>query len=149
MFTPLEETRAYRSIFAKGKAEDLQRLLARRFGPLPKVGRRPYRRRAHRPVGRLAGRIFDAPTLLDTLLGPPPSRRRKPAKTPSPLWGRAAVGVKNRSVASPVAVESALYPYTPSPPGAAIAASGVQALLEGAETQIETFPGLNFWALPQ
>jgi hypothetical protein len=37
--TPLEETRAYQSIFAKGEAkgkgEDLQRLLTRRFGPLP------------------------------------------------------------------------------------------------------------------
>jgi len=45
--TPLEETRAYQSIFvkgeakgkaegeAKGKAEVIQRLLARRFGPLP------------------------------------------------------------------------------------------------------------------
>ncbi len=38
--TPLEETRAYRDIFAKGgeargKAESLQRLLRRRFGPLP------------------------------------------------------------------------------------------------------------------
>ncbi|WP_366760321.1 DUF4351 domain-containing protein [uncultured Thiodictyon sp.] len=41
--TPLEETRAYQSIFVKGeakgkaegKAEGLKRLLARRFGPLP------------------------------------------------------------------------------------------------------------------
>jgi hypothetical protein len=41
--TPLEETRAYQSIFvkgeaegrAKGKAEWLKRLLARRFGSLP------------------------------------------------------------------------------------------------------------------
>jgi len=45
--TPLEETRAYQSIFVKGeakgkvegkaegKAEGIKRLLARRFGPLP------------------------------------------------------------------------------------------------------------------
>jgi len=37
--TPLEETRAYQSIFvkgeAKGKAEGIKRLLIRRFGPLP------------------------------------------------------------------------------------------------------------------
>ncbi len=41
--TPLEETRAYQSIFVKGeakgkaegKAEGIKRLLIRRFGPLP------------------------------------------------------------------------------------------------------------------
>ena len=43
VLTPLEETRAYQSIFAKGeakgkaegKADDLKRLLARRLGPVP------------------------------------------------------------------------------------------------------------------
>lgn len=47
IFTPLEETRAYQSIFVKGeakgkaegkaegKADSLKRLLTRRFGPLP------------------------------------------------------------------------------------------------------------------
>ncbi|WP_335582527.1 DUF4351 domain-containing protein [Candidatus Thiodictyon syntrophicum] len=42
--TPLEETQAYQSIFVKGeakgkiegKAEGIKRLLARRFGPLPR-----------------------------------------------------------------------------------------------------------------
>jgi hypothetical protein len=68
--TPLEETRAYQSIFAEGKAEgkaeDLKRLLARRFGRLPKW------------AAWLDG-IFDAET-VDALLGPPPTRRRKQAE---------------------------------------------------------------------
>jgi predicted transposase YdaD len=86
VFTPLEETRAYQSIFAKGeakgeakaKAEDLKHLLARRFGPLPKWA---AARIDAAPIAQLDAwldGIFDAPT-LDALLGPPPSRRRKPA----------------------------------------------------------------------
>ena len=39
LVTPIQETKAYQSIFAEGKAEgkaeDLKRLLMRRFGPLP------------------------------------------------------------------------------------------------------------------
>jgi len=39
LVTPIQETKAYQSIFdegkAEGKAEDLKRLLTRRFGPLP------------------------------------------------------------------------------------------------------------------
>ena len=81
IFTPLEETRAYQSIFAKGeakgKAEDLKRLLARRFGPLPKWA---AARIDAAPIAQLDAwldGIFDAPT-LDALLGPQPPRRRKP-----------------------------------------------------------------------
>ena len=86
IFTPLEETRAYQSIFAKGeakgkaegKAEDLKRLLARRFGPLPKWA---AARIDAAPVAQMDAwldGIFDAPA-LDALLDPPPARRRKPA----------------------------------------------------------------------
>jgi hypothetical protein len=35
LVTPIQETKAYQSIFAEGKAESLKRLLVRRFGPLP------------------------------------------------------------------------------------------------------------------
>ncbi len=75
--TPLEETRAYQSIFAKGeakgeakgkaegkaegKADDLQRLLTRRFGPLPDWAR-----------ARLAGaEIPQLDVWLDGLLDAP------------------------------------------------------------------------------
>lgn len=79
ILTPLEETRAYQSIFAKGeakgkaegKAEDLKRLLARRFGPMPEWA---ATRIDAAPIEQLDGwldGLFDAPT-LDALLGPPP-----------------------------------------------------------------------------
>ncbi|WP_300971369.1 hypothetical protein [Thiocapsa sp.] len=35
LVTPIQETKAYQSIYAEGKAESLKRLLTRRFGPLP------------------------------------------------------------------------------------------------------------------
>jgi len=35
LVTPIQETKAYQSIFAEGEAEGLKRLLTRRFGPLP------------------------------------------------------------------------------------------------------------------
>ena len=78
VFTLLEETRAYQSIFAKGeaKADDLQCLLARRFDSLPKWA---AARIDAAPIAHLDAwldGIFDAP-ILDALLGPP--RRRKPA----------------------------------------------------------------------
>ena len=90
VFTPLEETRAYQSIFAKGeakgeakgkikgKAEDLKRLLARRFGPLPKWAAARIDAAPIDQMNAWLDGIFDVPT-LDALLGPPPSRRRKPA----------------------------------------------------------------------
>ena len=86
IFTPLEETRAYQSIFAKGeakgeakgKAEDLRRLLARRFGPLPEWATARIDAASIEQMNVWLDGIFDAPT-LDALLGPPPARRRKPA----------------------------------------------------------------------
>ena len=88
VLTPLEETRAYQSIFAKGeakgktegkaegKADDLKRLLARRFGPLPRWA---VARINAAPIAQLDAwldGIFDAPA-LDALLGSQPPRRRK------------------------------------------------------------------------
>ena len=35
VITPLQETKAYQSIFAEGKADDLKRLLRRRFNAVP------------------------------------------------------------------------------------------------------------------
>jgi hypothetical protein len=35
LVSPIQEKKAYQSIFAEGEAEDLKRPLARRFGPLP------------------------------------------------------------------------------------------------------------------
>jgi predicted transposase YdaD len=104
IFTPLEETRAYQSIFAKGeakgkaegeakgkaegeakgkaegKAEDLKRLLARRFGPLPKWATARIDGATVDQMDAWLDGIFDAPA-LDALLGSPPrpTRRRKPA----------------------------------------------------------------------
>ena len=84
IFTPLEETRAYQSIFAKGeakgraegKAEDLKRLLARRFGHLPKWAAARIDAADIDQMDAWLDGIFDAKT-LEALLGPPPARRRK------------------------------------------------------------------------
>jgi predicted transposase YdaD len=85
VFTPLEETRAYQSIFAKGeakgkvegKAEDLKRLLARRFGRLPKWAIARIDAATIDQLDAWLGGIFDAET-VDALLGPRPPRRRPP-----------------------------------------------------------------------
>jgi hypothetical protein len=65
---------------AEGKAEDLKRLLARRFGPLPKWATARIDGATVDQMDAWLDGIFDAPT-LDALLGPPPrpTRRRKPA----------------------------------------------------------------------
>lgn len=81
VFTPLEQTRAYQSIFAEGKAEgkaeDLKRLLARRFGRLPKWAAARIDAAAIDQLDAWLDGIFDAET-LDALLGPrPPSRRSR------------------------------------------------------------------------
>jgi predicted transposase YdaD len=81
--TPLEETRAYQSIFAEGKAEgkaeDLKRLLARRFGRLPKWAAARIDAATIDQMDAWLDGIFDAET-VDALLGPPPTRRRKQAE---------------------------------------------------------------------
>lgn len=71
--TPIQETRAYQSIFAEGKAEgkaeDLGRLLARRFGPLPDWA---VARIQAAPIAQLDAwldGIFDADR-LEALIGP-------------------------------------------------------------------------------
>ncbi len=102
IFTPLEETRAYQSIFAKGeakgraegkaegeakgeakgevkgKADSLKHLLTRRFGPLPKWATARIDAASIAQLDAWLDGIFDAQSLED-LLGPPPARRRKPA----------------------------------------------------------------------
>ena len=76
LVTPIQETRAYQSIFAEGEAEGkvkgkaegtasvLKRLAARRFGPLPDWARR----RIEAAPAWLDG-IFDAESLV-ALIGP-------------------------------------------------------------------------------
>ena len=76
IFTPLEETRAYQSIFAKGKADSLKRQLTRRFGPVPKWA---ATRIAAAPLAQLDAwldSIFDAQSLED-LIGPRPRQGKK------------------------------------------------------------------------
>jgi predicted transposase YdaD len=86
IFTPLEETRAYQSIFAKGeakgkaegKAEDLKRLLTRRFGPVPKWAAARIDAASIEQMDAWLDGIFDAQSLED-LIGPRPRRGKKAA----------------------------------------------------------------------
>ncbi|MBK1646797.1 hypothetical protein CKO25_19575, partial [Thiocapsa imhoffii] len=69
LLTPIQETRAYQSIFAEGKASTLKRQLTRRFGPLPAwAGQRIDAATVAQLDGWLDG-IFDAANLED-LIGP-------------------------------------------------------------------------------
>ena len=73
VLVPLEQTRAYQDIFAKGKADGLKRLLRRRFGVLPRWA---VLRLDQAAIDQLDGwleRIFEAQGLED-LLGPKPRR---------------------------------------------------------------------------
>lgn len=103
IFTPLEETRAYQSIFAKGRAKGeaegaakgraegeargraegeakvLKRQLTRRFGPLPKWAAARIDAAAIDQLDAWLDGIFDAES-LEGLIGPPPKRRRAPAE---------------------------------------------------------------------
>lgn len=99
IFTPLEETRAYQSIFAKGRmkgeaegeakgrmkgeaegeakgeVKSLKRLLTRRFGPLPKWATARIDAAKMDQLDAWLDGIFDADS-LEALIGPPPKRRR-------------------------------------------------------------------------
>lgn len=74
--TPLEETRAYQAIFAKGEAkgkaegkgEDLQRLLTRRFGPLPAWAQARIARADMAQLDVWLDGILDTPS-LEALIG--------------------------------------------------------------------------------
>lgn len=70
VFTPLEQTRAYRSIFIEGKAEDIKRLLNRRFGALPEWATARIDAANLKQLDTWLDQIFDAET-LESLLGPP------------------------------------------------------------------------------
>ena len=78
--TPLEQTRAYREIFAKGeagaKANVLKRLLTRRFGQLPAWAIQRLDRAATEQVDGWLEEILDAPS-LEGLIGPRPKRGAK------------------------------------------------------------------------
>ena len=81
---PIEETRAYQSIFAKGeakgeakgKADSLKRLLARRFGPVPAWAAKRIDAAAIDQLNAWLEGIFDAGCLED-LIGPRPRRGKK------------------------------------------------------------------------
>jgi predicted transposase YdaD len=84
IFTPLEETRAYQSIFTKGeakgkaegKAEDLKRLLTRCFRPLPKWAAARIDAVPLAQLDAWLDGIFDAQRLED-LIGSRPRRGKK------------------------------------------------------------------------
>jgi predicted transposase YdaD len=79
--TPLEETRAYQSIFVKGeakgkaegetkgKAEGIRRLLARRFGPLPPWAQERIAAADSPQLDAWLDGLLDARSVVD-LLGP-------------------------------------------------------------------------------
>jgi predicted transposase YdaD len=79
ILVPIEETRAYQSIFAKGEAtgeakgeaKSLKRLLTRRFGPLPTWATERIDAAAIAALDAWLENIFDTQSLED-LLGPPP-----------------------------------------------------------------------------
>ncbi len=67
LVTPIQETKAYQSIYAEGKAESLKRLLTRRCGPLPAGAEQ---RIDTAPVAQLDAwldGIFDAASLEDLI----------------------------------------------------------------------------------
>ena len=92
---PLEQTRAYKDMFAKGeaagkiegkaegkadgKAESLKFVLSRRFGRLPTWALRRLKSAGIETLDDWFEQAFDTPD-LETLLGPaPPGRRGKTA----------------------------------------------------------------------
>lgn len=82
VLVPIEETRAYQSIFAKGKADGLKRLLARRFGPLSAWAAKRIDATAIDQLNAWLEGIFEAGR-LENLIGPK-SRRGKEAQRSSP-----------------------------------------------------------------
>ena len=100
VLVPLEQTRAYQEIFAKGKAdgeaegeakgeakgeargeakgkaESLKRLLTRRFGPLPRWAAQRLDAAATDQLDTWLEGIFDAQS-LDGLIGPKPRRGKR------------------------------------------------------------------------
>lgn len=73
--TPIEETRAYQSIFAegeaKGRAEGLRRLLACRFGPLPEWAQARLEAAPIAQLDQWLDGVLDTPS-LEALIGPEP-----------------------------------------------------------------------------
>jgi predicted transposase YdaD len=71
--TPIQETRAYQTIFAEGKAEgkaeDLSRLLTRRFGTLPSWAIARIQAASIAELDTWLDGIFDVDR-LDGLIGP-------------------------------------------------------------------------------
>jgi len=77
ILVPIEETRAYQSIFAKGEAKgeakSLKRLLTRRFGPLPTWATERIDAAAIAALDAWLEKIFDTQSLEDLLGAPPQS----------------------------------------------------------------------------
>ena len=70
IMTPIQETKAYQSILAEGKAESLKRLLTRRFGDLPLWAEQRIDAATIEQMDHWFDGIFDA-TSLEVLIGPP------------------------------------------------------------------------------
>lgn len=66
---PLEETHAYQSIYAEGKSQALERLLAHRFGPLPAWASTRIAAASIDQLDAWLDGIFDANS-LEALIGP-------------------------------------------------------------------------------
>lgn len=71
LVTPIQETKAYQSIFAEGKAEGkagtLQRLLSRRFGTLPTWAAQRITAASEAQLDAWLDGIFDAVSVTDLL----------------------------------------------------------------------------------
>ena len=67
MLTPIEETAAYQSILAEGKAMTLKRLLRRRFATLPADAEQRIDAAAEAQLDTWLDGIFDAPSVEDLL----------------------------------------------------------------------------------
>ncbi|MBK1699836.1 DUF2887 domain-containing protein [Thiococcus pfennigii] len=73
LVTPIQETKAYQSIFAerevKGKVESLKRLLVRRFGPLPVWATQRVEAAPVAQVDAWLDAIFDAASVAELIGG--------------------------------------------------------------------------------
>lgn len=74
---PLEQTRFYQEIFAKGEADSLKLLLNQRFGALPRWALERLNNASISRLNRWLDGIFEMQS-LEGLLGPKPRWKRPP-----------------------------------------------------------------------